>query len=98
MTRWSFREMLAGLFVLETAWLLARAIAYLVEGWPVNLPWSLGLVLGPGTLLSAAWFVRRTEPPTLLMAALARTLVMFLAVAWNLILVYAITTGRFSLI
>jgi hypothetical protein len=49
-------------------------------------------------LLSAAWFVRRTEPPTLLSAAYARTLVGFLAVAWNLLLISVIARGHFTLI
>jgi hypothetical protein len=96
--KWSLRDVIAAGFVIEAAWMLVRSLVHLAEGWPVNLPWSIGLVVGPGTLLAAAWFIRRREPPTLLTAAIARTLVLFLAIAWNLLALHAISVGRFTLV
>lgn len=96
---WGVRDVVAAVFAFEAALFLVRALVYIAEGSPVNFLWLIGLPLGPAVFLAAAWFVRRREPPTLLTAAIARTLVLFLAVAWNLIVVYyAVTKGYFPLV
>ena len=96
--RWNFRHVLAILFAVEGAWLIVRNLVYIAEGSPLHVPWLVGLLLGPVSFLGASWFVRRSQPPTLLLAAIARTLVLFVAIAWNLLLVGGIATGHFTLI
>ena len=96
--RWSFRPVLAALFVVEAGWIVVRQLVYVLEGWPVNALWFVGFVLGPAVLVSAAWFVRRREPPTLLLTAVARPLVLFVAIAWNLSILWSLAAGRFTLI
>lgn len=96
--RWSFRHFLAALFLAETVFFLVRDVVYLAEGWPISVPWLIGLVLTPAVFLSAAWFVWRGEPSTLLSTAIARTLVLFVAVIWNILVVYSISMGYFRFI
>jgi hypothetical protein len=97
--RWSLRDVVAAVFAAEAVLFLLRSLVYVAEGWRLNLPWFIGLVLTPASFLGAAWFVRRREPPTLLTAAIVRPVVLFVAVAWNLITVYyAITVGHVRLI
>jgi hypothetical protein len=94
--RWDIRGILATIFAIEALWLGVRTMVRIADGRGVfSILWVIGSIVGPLVLLSAAWFVQRRQPPTLLRTALTRTLVISLAVLWNLLLAYSISLGYF---
>ena len=83
--------------------MVLRALVAVVEGGAFSSAlssglWLFGIVLFPGSLVGAAWFLWRQDPPTLLLAAIARTLTVFVAVAANLLFISPAASGYFTLI
>ena len=89
-------RLIASLFALEAIWFVLSTLVRLVDGFYHSDRGILAAILWPAVLGSAAWFLWRQQPPTLLLAAVARTVVVGVALLTNLLLVTAIASGHFG--
>ena len=100
---WNTSRAIAVLFAVEGVWVVLRSLVAVAEGHAFSSAlssglWLFGTLVWPGSFFVAAWFLWRQEPPTLLSAAIARALVVFVASGTNPLLISAAASGHITLL